>query len=691
MNIIPYVSNLLLITNFVSETNPGMMAKESVEKRIHTLRSELEEHNYKYYVLSQPEISDFEFDTLLKELQKLEEENPDFFDPLSPTQRIGNDSSQEFEQMEHRYPMLSLGNTYSREELTDFDTRIRKDISGAFEYVCELKYDGLSISLRYLRGRLVHAITRGDGTKGDNVSANVKTIRSIPLRLKGNDFPEDFEIRGEIILTHEAFQKLNTDREENGEAPFVNPRNAASGTLKIQNSSIVAKRPLDCLLYYLLGENLPFQSHYENLMKAREWGFKVPSYIKKCNNLDDVFRFIDYWDKERKNLPFDIDGIVIKINSYVHQRILGFTAKQPKWAMAYKFKAEQVITRLKSVDFQVGRTGAITPVANLEPVFLSGSTVKRASLHNSDQIALLGLHENDYLLVEKGGEIIPKVVGVDTNKRSLNSKPIKFIEFCPECNTMLVRNEGEARHYCPNEDGCPPQIKGKMEHYISRKAMDIGAAEATIDLLYQNGLVKNVADIYDLTEAKLVGLDRFAEKSAKNLVESILESKLVPFPRVLYALGIRFVGETVAKKLASHFGNIDKIATATAEQLIEAEEIGEKIAQSILEYFSKPEHIVIIERLKKAGLQFEMIKTETNDVTDKLKGLSFVISGTFLAHSRDQLKEMIEKNGGKNLGAVSAKTDYLLAGENMGPAKLEKAQKLGIKILSEEEFIKMLE
>jgi DNA ligase (NAD+) len=691
MNILPYVSKLLLITNFVSETNTRMMGKESVEKRIQTLRSELEEHNYKYYVLAQPEISDFEFDNLLKKLQKLEEENPDFFDPLSPTQRIGNDSSQEFEQMEHRYPMLSLGNTYSREELKDFDTRVRKDISGAFEYVCELKYDGLSISLRYVKGRLVHAITRGDGTKGDNVSANVKTIRSIPLRLKGNDYPEDFEIRGEIILTHDAFQRLNADREENGEATFVNPRNAASGTLKIQNSSIVAKRPLDCLLYYLLGENLPFQSHYENLMKAREWGFKVPSYIKKCNNLEDVFRFIDYWDKERKNLPFDIDGIVIKINSYLHQRILGYTAKQPKWAMAYKFKAEQVITRLKSVDFQVGRTGAITPVANLEPVFLSGSTVKRASLHNSDQIALLGLHENDYLLVEKGGEIIPKVVGVDTSKRGLNSKPIKFTEYCPECNTALIRNEGEARHYCPNEDGCPPQIKGKMEHFISRKALDIGAAEATIDLLYQNGLVKNVADIYDLTETQLIGLDRFAEKSAKNLVESILESKLVPFPRVLYALGIRFVGETVAKKLAWHFGNIERIAAATAEQLIEAEEIGDKIAQSILEYFSKPEHILIIERLKKAGLQFEIIKTDTNEATDKLKGLSFVISGTFLAHSRDQLKEMIEKNGGKNLGSVSAKTDYLLAGENMGTAKLEKAQKLRIKILSEEEFLKMLE
>lgn len=665
------------------------MNSEQAKARIEELRRVIHGHNYKYYVLSQPSISDYDFDILMKELMDLEERFPEWKDPNSPSQRVGDDTNREFSQAEHTYPMLSLGNTYSEEEVKDFDARVRKDIDEPFEYVCELKYDGLSISLNYRNGKLVRALTRGDGIRGDDVTANVRTIKSIPLVLHGEEYPEEFEIRGEIILTHEAFQRMNREREENGEPLFVNPRNAASGTLKLQNSAMVARRQLDCFLYYVLGEDLPYSTHYDNLLKAREWGFKVPSYIEKCKNLDEVFAFLSKWQHERETLPFDIDGIVIKVNAYRHQEILGYTAKQPRWAIAYKYKAEQALTRLLSIDYQVGRTGAITPVANLEPVFLSGSTVKRASLHNADQIALLGIYEHDYVWVEKGGEIIPKIVGVDISKREAGSEPVAFISNCPECSTPLVRIEGEARHYCPNEDGCPPQIKGKIEHFISRKAMDIGAAEATIDQLYRNNLVHDVADLYLLTEQQVSSLERFAEKSARNLVQSIAGSRSVPFTRVLYALGIRYVGETVAKKLAMHFGNIDRIMNATLEELTEAEEIGEKIALSIREYFSRQEHQTLIHRLREAGVQFETHAGSAR-ISNKLEGLNIVISGTF-RHSRDDLKKMIEENGGKNQEAVSGNTSYIVAGEKMGPSKLEKARKLGIKILTEDEFLKMIE
>lgn len=665
------------------------MNSEQAKARIEELRRVINEHNYKYYVLSQPSISDYGFDLLMKELKDLEEFFPEWKDPNSPTQRVGDDTNREFSQAEHTYPMLSLGNTYSEEEVRDFDARVRKDIDEPFEYVCELKYDGLSISLNYRNGKLVRALTRGDGIRGDDVTANVRTIKSIPLVLHGDEQPKNFEIRGEIILTHEAFQRMNREREENGEPLFVNPRNAASGTLKLQNSAMVARRQLDCFLYYILGEDLPYSTHYDNLLKAREWGFKVPSYIEKCKNLDEVFAFLSKWQHEREALPFDIDGIVIKVNAYRHQEILGYTAKQPRWAIAYKYKAEQALTRLLSIDYQVGRTGAITPVANLEPVFLSGTTVKRASLHNADQIALLGIYSHDYVWVEKGGEIIPKVVGVDVSKREAGSEPITFIGSCPECHTPLVRIEGEARHYCPNEDGCPPQIKGKIEHFISRKAMDIGAAEATIDQLYRNNLVHDIADLYLLTEQQVASLERFAEKSARNLVQSIADSRSVPFTRVLYSLGIRYVGETVAKKLAIHFGNIDRIMNATLDELTEAEEIGEKIALSIREYFARPEHQILIHRLREAGLQFETHPVSAR-ISNKLEGLNIVVSGTF-RHSRDDLKKMIEENGGKNQEAVSGNTSYIVAGEKMGPSKLEKARKLGIKILAEDEFLKMIE
>ncbi len=665
------------------------MKSEQAKARIEELRRVINEHNYKYYVSSRPSISDHDFDLLMRELMDMEEQFPEWKDPNSPTQRVGDDTNREFRQAEHAYPMLSLGNTYSEDEVKDFDTRVRKEIDEPFEYVCELKYDGLSISLNYRNGRLVRALTRGDGNRGDDVTANVRTIRSIPLVLRGNDHPENFEIRGEIILTHEAFQRMNREREESGEALFVNPRNAASGTLKLQNSALVARRQLDCFLYYVLGEDLPYSTHYDNLLKARDWGFKVPSYIEKCINLDEVFAFLSKWQHDRDNLPFDIDGIVIKVNAYRHQEILGYTAKQPRWAIAYKYKAEQALTKLLSIDYQVGRTGAITPVANLEPVFLSGTTVKRASLHNADQIALLGIYERDYLWVEKGGEIIPKVVGVDVSKREAGSIPVAFINSCPECHTPLVRMEGEARHYCPNEDGCPPQIKGKIEHFISRKAMDIGAAEATIDQLYRNNLVHDIADLYMLNEQQVSSLKRFAEISARNLIQSIAESRNVPFARVLYALGIRYVGETVAKKLAKHFGNINRIMNATLEELTEAEEIGEKIAMSIREYFARPEHQVLISRLKEAGLQFEIFQSSAK-VSSNLAGLNIVVSGTF-RHSRDELKRMIEENGGKNQEGVSGNTSYIVAGEKMGPSKLEKARKLGIKILTEDEFLKMIE
>jgi DNA ligase (NAD+) len=667
------------------------MGETEALSRIKELRQQVEWHNHQYYVLSQPRISDYDYDMLMKELIVLEQQYPQYFDANSPTQRVGSDINREFEQSTHRYPMLSLGNTYSEAELTDFDNRIRKALVEDFAYVCELKFDGTSISLNYQNGVLEKAVTRGDGEKGDVVTQNVKTIRSIPLVLQGNDYPRDFEIRGEIILPHEGFEKMNREREIAGEAVFANPRNAASGTLKLQNSAEVARRPLDCFLYYLLGEQLPFDNHYENMLKARSWGFKVSEHARLCRTIDEVFQYINHWDTARHSLPFDIDGVVIKVNSFRQQKVLGFTAKSPRWAISYKFKAEQAATRLLSVDYQVGRTGAITPVANLEPVQLAGTTVKRASLHNADQIAMLDIRIGDMVLVEKGGEIIPKIVGVDVLQRPNDSQPLGFINNCPECGASLVRNEGEAGHYCVNDSVCAPQIKGKIEHFISRKAMDINCAEATVAQLFEAGLVKDVSDLYFLQKEQLLKLERFAEKSASNLISSIEASKQVPFARVLFAIGIRFVGETTARQLASHFGSIDKIKAASFEELIEVEEIGDRIAQSILDFFKQPEKAELVERLRSSGVQMEMKADEKTILSDKLQGKSFVISGTFSNHSREELKELIEQHGGKNVAAVSAKTNYLLAGEKMGPAKLDKASKLGITIISESDFLKMIE
>jgi DNA ligase (NAD+) len=659
-------------------------------ERIKKLREVLNEHNYKYYVLNQPVISDFEYDKLMVELIDLESTHPEYYDPNSPSQRVGDDRNQEFQQVKHKYPVLSLGNTYSKEEIVDFDNRIRKVIHDPVEYVCELKYDGASISLTYENGILIQAVTRGDGLTGDNVIANIRTIKSIPLVLPGNDYPSLFEIRGEIFLPHAGFEKMNREREEIGEVPFANPRNAASGTLKIQNSSVVAKRPLDCVLYYLLGKGLPFDSHYENLCKAREWGFKVSDHISKCSSLEEVFKFIDHWEGRRRDLPYDIDGIVVKVNSYKQQSSLGYTAKTPRWAIAYKYKAEQAATRLLSIDYQVGRTGAITPVANLEPVLLAGTKVKRASLHNADQIALLDIRINDTVYIEKGGEIIPKVVGVDKDSRNADSRPVDYIRQCPRCGIPLIRREGEAKHYCPNEDGCPPQIKGKIEHFVSRRAMDIGLAEATIDQLYRSGLVKDVADLYSLTRESLLRLERFADKSADNLIKSIESSKKVPFDRVLFALGIRYVGETVARKLAHHFGSLDKLAGARFEDLIAVEEIGDKIAESIIAYFKNEKTARLLERLIEAGLQMSIGKEPVKKVSNILQGKSIIISGVFEKYSREELKELIEKNGGRNVSSISNRTDYLLAGDKIGPSKLEKVKKMNIKIISEDDFIKMI-
>lgn len=667
------------------------MDPSSSGQRIAELRKQLNEHNYKYYVLSQPSISDFEYDMLLKELIDLEKAHPEFHDPDSPSQRVGDDRNQEFQQVRHAYPMLSLSNTYSKEELTEFHNRVTKAIAGKVEYVCELKYDGASISLTYDKGKLVQAVTRGDGETGDDVINNIRTIRSIPLRLTGRDYPDRFVMRGEVFLPRSGFEKMNREREEIGEMPFANPRNAASGTLKIQNSSLVAKRPLDCFLYYVLGEDLPYDSHFENLQKAREWGFKIPEYIRKCYAVDEVFEFTDYWENERKRLPFDIDGVVVKVNSYLQQQTLGYTAKSPRWAIAYKYKAEQALTRLVSIDYQVGRTGAVTPVANLEPVKLAGTVVKRASLHNADQIELLDIRINDFVYIEKGGEIIPKVVGVDKSKREIFSQPVRYIEECPVCHTSLVRKEGEAKHYCPNEDGCPPQIKGKLEHFVSRRAMDIGLAEATIAQLYNHGLLKDVADFYLLKKEDLVNLERFAQKSADNLVKSIAKSVNVPFDRVLYALGIRYVGETVAKKLAAHFQNIDNLMNASFEELTGVDEIGDTIAESIIDYFKNEKHKQLISGLKAAGVSLGMKGEQTESISHKLKDKTFVISGVFEGFSRDALKRMIEKHGGKHVSSVSSKTDYIVAGENMGPSKMKKAQELGIQIIGEKEFLKLIE
>ena len=660
-------------------------------ERIDQLREELHLHNYNYYVLNAPVISDIEFDKLMRELQDLETKHPEHFDENSPSVRVGSDINKNFTQVEHKYPMLSLGNTYSESEVTDFYERVSKSLNEEFEICCEMKFDGTSISLTYENGKLVRAVTRGDGVKGDDVTDNVKTIRSIPLVLHGNDYPQNFEIRGEILMPWDVFEKLNREREAREEPLFANPRNAASGTLKSQNSAVVASRQLDAYLYYLLGENLPCDGHYENLQKAAEWGFKISRITRKVRTLDEVFEFIKYWDIERKNLPVATDGIVLKVNSLRQQRNLGYTAKSPRWAIAYKFQAEQALTKLIKVTYQVGRTGAITPVANLEPVQLSGTVVRRASLHNADIIASLDLHVGDMVYVEKGGEIIPKITGVDAASRKPDSEKITFITHCPECGSKLVRYEDEAAHYCTNETACPPQIKGKIEHFISRKAMNIeGLGPETVDLFYQEGMIHNVADLYHLQATDICRLERMGEKSAENIIQGILRSKEVPFERVLFALGIRFVGETVAKKIAKAFRSIDALMSATLDDLIHVDEIGEKIAQSILLYFANEKNRALIERLREAGLKLEADETEYSDYTDKLQGKSIVISGVFAHHSRDEYKEMIEKHGGKNVGSISKKTSFVLAGENMGPSKLEKAQKLGITILSEDEFLSMI-
>ncbi|MCF6242484.1 MAG: NAD-dependent DNA ligase LigA, partial [Bacteroidales bacterium] len=643
-----------------------------------------------YYGKAQPELSDYEYDMLIKELQDLESAHPEFYDPNSPTQRVGSDINKEFKQVKHKYGMLSLSNTYNEGELRDFDGRVRKLINQAPVYVCELKFDGTAIGLSYEQGVFVRAVTRGDGVVGDDVSDNVRTIKSIPLKLRGSDYPDEFEIRGEIFMPRKVFEELNKQRIEAGEEPYINPRNTAAGSLKLQNSAEVAKRKLDCYLYYMLGENLPSDSHYENLQYAKKWGFKISEHIKLAKNIDEVLEYINYWDVHRKELPYDIDGIVIKVDSLSLQKQLGFTAKSPRWAISYKFLAERVATKLLSVDYQVGRTGAITPVANLEPVFIAGTTVKRASLHNADQIELLDLHINDTVFVEKGGEIIPKVVAVDIDNRPQDAQKINYITHCPECGTELVRKEGEAKHYCPNEYACPPQIKGKIEHFISRKAMNIdGLGAETIDLLFEKGLVHNIADLYELKKEQLVPLERMGEKSAENIIKGIEESKKVAFHRVLFALGIRYVGETVAKKLAEYFSSIDALANASFDDLIAVDEIGDKIAESVIEYFQSERNTELINRLKNYGLQFS---AENNDriKTEKLKGLSIVISGVFQKHSRDEYKEMIAASGGKNTSSISKKTDYLLAGDKMGPAKLEKAQKFGVKIISEDEFLEMI-
>lgn len=662
-----------------------------VKDKIKALREALEQHNYNYYVLSAPTISDREFDEMMKELQVLEEAHPEYADPHSPTQRVGSDLSKEFEQVVHKYPMLSLGNTYSEDEVKDFYERIARDLNEPFEIVAELKYDGTSISLTYEDGRLVRAVTRGDGTCGDDVTANVKTIRSVPLKLMGDRYPATFEIRGEILLPWAEFDRLNKEREEQEEPLFANPRNAASGTLKQQNPAVVAARKLDAYFYYLLGEELPAETHFDNLEAARSWGFKIPNVIRVCNSLEDIYDYIAYWDVERKNLPVATDGIVLKVNSLRQQRNLGFTAKSPRWAIAYKFQAERAVTRLNSVSFQVGRTGAVTPVANLEPVLLAGTTVKRASLHNADIIEGLDLHLGDKVFVEKGGEIIPKIVGVDVEARGLLvGDKVRFIRSCPECGTPLMRPEGEAAHYCPNEAGCPPQIKGKIEHFVTRRAMNINMGPETVEDLYEAGYIKDTADLYTLEIADLLRLERWADKSARNLMASLEESKQVPFERVLYGLGIRFVGETVAKRLVSAFHSMEQLEQASFEDLTAVDEIGERIARSIIAYFADERNRTLVNRLKEYGLQMSVPEEKLANRSEKLKGLSIVISGTFAKHSRDEYKAMIEQHGGKNSGSVSGKTDYILAGDNMGPAKLEKAAKLGVKIINEDEFLNMI-
>ena len=665
---------------------------ESVKYRIEELSKQIEEHNYKYYVQAQPNISDYEFDKLLEELILLEKQHPEYLKPDSPSQRVGGQITKEFKTVKHKYPMLSLGNTYSEEELTDFDERVRKALNGdTYEYVCELKYDGVAIGLTYKKGVLVQAVTRGDGEKGDDVTTNVKTIKSIPLRLREHNYPDEFEIRGEIFMPRTVFDEINKEREDIGEPLLANPRNAAAGTLKMQDSAVVAKRNLDCFLYFVYADNSPFKNHYDSVMATKKWGFKTSEYIEKATSIAEVLQFISKWDINRSELGFDIDGVVIKVNSYEQQRMLGFTAKSPRWAIAYKFKAQQISTLLQSISYQVGRTGSITPVANLKPVLLAGTTVKRASLHNADIIEKLDVRIGDTVFVEKGGEIIPKIVGVDISKRPIDAHKSEFITHCPECNTLLVRVQDEANHYCPNEASCPPQVKGRMEHFVGRRAMNIDSlGSETIAQLYDAGLIRNVGDIYTLQKPDLLQLDRMAEKSVNNLLAGIEASKKIPFERVLYAIGIRHIGETTAKKLAYYFKNIEALKAANAEHLLEVGDIGETIAEAIIAYFAVPQNQKLIERLKQSGVQMALSEEQLATASDKLKGLSFVVSGVFNSFSRDEIKKMIEQNGGKNVGSISGKTNYVLAGENMGPEKLKKAEKLGIPIISEEEFIKMV-
>ena len=675
------------------------MSTVSAKQKIEALSKLIEQHNDQYYVLDTPTISDYEFDKLLEELISLENQYPEYRSPDSPSQRVGGQITKNFKAVKHQYAMLSLSNSYNKADLSDFDERVKKGLGltssdlfdAGVEYVCELKFDGLSISLKYEKGRLVQALTRGDGVQGDEVTANARTIRSIPLRLKG-DYPEEFEIRGEVFLPRKAFDEINAEREEIGEAPLANPRNAASGTMKMQDSAEVAKRKLDCFLYYMMGENLPADTHYENMEKAKSWGFKIAPYTRLCNTIEEVFSFIDYWDKKRIDLPFDIDGIVIKVNRYLQQQQLGFTAKSPRWAIAYKFKAEQVPTILESISYQVGRTGAITPVANLKPVLLAGTVVKRASLHNADIIQKLDVRLGDTVFVEKGGEIIPKITGVDFTKRKAEAALLVYITHCPVCGAQLVKEAEEANHYCPNENGCAPQIKGKMEHFVSRKAMNIDSlGSETIEQLFEAKLIRNIADIYELKKEQLLPLERMAEKSVNNLLEGIQASKKIPFERVLYGIGIRHVGETTAKKIARKIRNIETLMQAAEEDLCQIDEVGGVIAKSIHAFFRDDENRKMVNRLMKQGLQFTLSETELQGGTDKLGGKSFVISGVFQKHSRDDLKDLIEKNGGKNTGSVSGKTHYLLAGDNMGPEKLKKAEKLGVQIISEDEFLKMIE
>jgi DNA ligase (NAD+) len=662
-----------------------------VQNTIQKLRNELNQHNYDYYVLDTSIISDFEFDLKLKELQELENKYPEYFDESSPTQRVGGTITKNFKTVPHDYRMYSLDNSYSKEDLIDWEKRVQKVLGDVpLEYTCELKYDGASISITYENGILKRAVTRGDGFQGDDVTSNIKTIKSIPLQLKG-DFPAKFDVRGEIVLPFSGFEKMNQDLIEIGEAPYSNPRNTASGSLKLQNSAEVAKRPLECLLYFLIGNNLPFNTQFGSLESARKWGFKVPKEAILAHSLEDVFQYIDYWDLHRHDLPYETDGVVVKVNHFQYQDELGYTAKSPRWAMAYKFKSEQVSTKLNSITYQVGRTGAITPVANLDPVQLAGTIVKRASLYNADQIEKLDIRVGDTVFVEKGGEIIPKIIAVDLSERPENSEQTKYISHCPECQTELVRNEGEVNHYCPNFYGCPPQIIGRIQHYISRKAMDIeGLGGETVALLFNNDLVHNYADLYKLTVEQILPLERMAQKSADNLVKGVEDSKNIPFERVLYALGIRYVGETVAKKLAKHYKNIDALRQATVMDLILVDEIGEKIAKSVLEFFDNEENKIIIDRLKNYGIQFEIIESINPNATDKLVGKIFVVSGVFQQFSRDELKKAIEDNGGKIGSSISAKTSYVVAGDNMGPAKLEKAAKLNIPMLTETDFMKLV-